>query len=336
LVRLNYRIPDAPHVRVWLKLENLQPIASFKLRAATAAIAAARADPASCALLAKHGVVTASAGNMAQGVAYIAAQQTPPVPCTVFVPDHAPQMKLDAIRRMGGTVVPITFDEWWQIIITHKAPHEGLFVHPVCSPHVLAGNGSIGCEVWEDLPAVDAVITPYGGGALSCGIANSLRELHREDTAATVTADEGKGQARAPVQIYACEVETAAPLSAALAAGQPTVVEYTASWVDGCGSKCVLESMWPLAQDLVAGSLVVTLDDAARAVKLLVERNKIIAEGAGGAAVAAAIKHARRLAAACGKKGQEEGSAPVNVVAVISGGGIDNDVLIKCLKGPSF
>ena len=157
LIRLN--VTDSP-AEIYLKLENLQPIGSFKLRGAGNAIGAAtEAD------LAK-GVYTASAGNMAQGVAWNA--QRLGLPCTVIVPDHAPQTKLDAIKRLGGEVIKVSFDEWWQIIITHEYPgQEGLFIHPVSNPKVMAGNGTIGLEILEDLPEVDAVIAPYGGGGLS-------------------------------------------------------------------------------------------------------------------------------------------------------------------------
>lgn len=283
---------DAP-AEIYLKLENLQPIGSFKLRGAGNAMAMASAHE-----LAK-GVYTASAGNMAQGVAWNA--QRLGIPCHVVVPDHAPDTKLEAIRRLGGEIIKVSFDEWWQIIVTHEyAGLDGYFVHPVSNPHVMAGNGTIGLEILDDLPDVDAVVIPYGGGALSCGIASAIRAL-KPDT-----------------RLYAAEVETAAPLSASMQAGQPMEVSYTPTFVDGIGGKSVLPEMWGLASQLLDDALVVPLDAVADAVRLLVERQRVIAEGAGATPVAAALAGL----AGTGK-----------VVCVVSGGNIDNKKLAKILSG---
>jgi threonine dehydratase len=290
LVRLN--LDDAP-AEIWLKLENLQPIGSFKLRGASHAIALA--SPAELA----RGVWTASAGNMAQGVAWQARRLG--IPCTVVAPDHAPPTKLAAIERLGARVVKIPFADWFQILETRRHPGmEGLFVHPVSDRAVMAGNGTIGLEIVEDLPEVDAILVPYGGGGLSCGIASALRAL------------------RPATRVFACEVETAAPLAASLAAGAATRVPYTASFVDGIGSPFVLADMWPLASTLLAGSLVVTLDQVAAAVRLLVERQRVVAEGAGAASLAAALTG-------------RAGGGPI--ACVVSGGNIDSGRLAKILAG---
>ncbi|MGI8551916.1 MAG: pyridoxal-phosphate dependent enzyme, partial [Dehalococcoidia bacterium] len=193
LVRLNV---DDAQAEIYLKLENLQPIGSFKLRGAGNAIALAPAQSLA------DGVWTASAGNMAQGVAWNARRLG--LSCTVVVPDHAPETKLSAITRLGGTIVKVPFDDWWQIILTgHYEGMSGRFIHPVSDPAVIAGNGTIGLEILEDLPDVNAVVIPYGGGGLSAGIGCAIRAL-RPETA-----------------IYACEVETAAPLAPSLSAGSP-------------------------------------------------------------------------------------------------------------------
>ena len=289
LLRLN--IDDAP-AEIYLKLENLQPIGSFKLRGAGNAIALA--DRARLA----EGVYTASAGNMAQGVAWNARRLG--LPCTVIVPDHAPETKLAAIARLGAEVVKVSFDEWWQIILTHEYPGQrGLFIHPVSDPAVIAGNGTIGLEILEDLPDVDAVVTPYGGGGLSCGVASAVRAL------------------KADTRLYAAEVETATPLSASFKAGTPQEVSYTPSFVDGIGGKSVLPEMWTLVHDLLDGSLVVSLDEVARALRLLLERNRVLAEGAGAAPVAAALKG---------------GAGSGKVVCVVSGGNIDSSKLVALLQ----
>lgn len=290
LVRLN--TDDAP-AEIWLKLENLQPVGSFKVRGSGNAMRLA--GPEALA----RGVYTASAGNMAQGVAYGARHLQ--VPCSVVVPDHAPRTKLEAIERLGGQVVKVPFDEWWDVIVTHDFPGlPGLFIHPVSDPAVIAGNGTIGLEILDELPMVDAVVVPYGGGGLSCGIASALKAL------------------RPDVRVYASEVDTAAPLAASLAAGEPRQVDYVPSFVDGIGGKGVLEEMWPLTRRLLAGSLVVTLSETARALRLLAERNRVIAEGAGATSVAAALE---------GKAGGGK------VVCVVSGGNIDAAKLVKILDG---
>lgn len=290
LIRLN--VDDAP-AEIYLKLENLQPIGSFKLRGAGNAISSASTKQLA------DGVWTASAGNMAQGVAWHARQKG--LRCTAVVPDHAPDAKLAAITRLGGQIVKVPFDTWWQIIVTHAFEGmNGFFVHPVSDPAVMAGNGTIGLEILEDLPEVDAVVIPFGGGGLSAGIASAVRAI-KPDT-----------------KLYACEVETAAPLAPSMAAGAPQTVSYTATFVDGIGSGGLLPDMWPLVSRLLDGSLAVALAEIAAAIKLLVERNRVVAEGAGATPVAAALS---------GQAGAGK------IVCVVSGGNIDSFKLAKILKG---
>src|SRR5579871_6518955 len=261
LVRLN--IDDAP-AQIFLKLENLQPIGSFKLRGASNLILQTDRE------LLQQGVWTASAGNMAQGVAWCARQLGPR--CTVVVPETAPAAKRAAIERLGAQIVPAPFAQWLEVFETRRYPGmEGLFVHAFADPAVMAGNGTIGLEILEDLPDVDAVVVGYGGGGLSCGIASAVRALRPE------------------VRVYAVEGETGAPLAASRAAGEPVEVAYTPSFVDGIGAPHVFPEMWPLAQRLLDDSLVVSLQETASAIRLLVERSRIVAEGAGAASVAAAL-----------------------------------------------
>ncbi|HET9824117.1 MAG TPA: threonine/serine dehydratase [Chitinophagaceae bacterium] len=289
---LRFYYDDFPG-EIYLKPENLQPIGSFKLRGAGNAMA--MADRA----LLDEGVYTASAGNMAQGVAWNARMMG--IPCRVIVPDHAPQTKLDAITRLGATFIKIPFADWWQVIMTRQFEGmKGLFIHPVADPNVIAGNGTIGLEILEDLPDVDAVIVPYGGGGLITGIASAIR------------SQKGK------IKIYASEVETAAPLAPSLQAGMPVKVEYIPSFVDGMGSGNVLAEMWPVVSRLVDASIVLSLKQIADAIKLLMERSRIIAEGAGGSSLAAALT---------GRAGKGK------IVCVISGGNINSEKLIKILSG---
>ena len=285
--------PDNFPGEIYLKLENLQPIGSFKLRGACNAMTLADRS------LLKDGVYTASAGNMAQGVAWNARAMN--IPCTVIVPDHAPQTKLDAITRLGAKFIKLPFNDWWQVLVTRKAEGmKGFFVHPVSDPPVIAGNGTIGLEIVEDLPDVDTIIVPYGGGGLISGIATAVKAL------------------KPNVKVFASEVETAAPLAPSLAADQPVTVEYTASFVDGMGSRSILAEMWPLVSRLVDDSVVISLKQIADAIKLLIERSRVIAEGAGGSSLAAALT---------GKAGTGK------IVCVISGGNIDAEKLIKILSG---
>ena len=291
LVRLN-----VDNASIFLKLENLQPIGSFKLRGAGNAIALA--DPEQLS----RGVYTASAGNMAQGVAWHARRLG--IPCTVIVPDHAPENKLAAITRLGGKFIKVPFDDWWQVLVTRQYPGvEGVFVHPVSDPAVMAGNGTIGLEILEDLPDVNTILVPYGGGGLSCGIATAVRAV-KPDT-----------------RIYACEVETSAAFAAALAADAVTKIDYKPSFVDGIGSGSVLSEMWPLAKSLLDGSIVVPLAEVAESVRILAERNRVIAEGAGATPVAAAL---------AGRGGDGELEGPV--VCVVSGGNIDFEKLVKIFR----
>jgi len=282
LVKLQASAPEAA-AEVWLKLENLQPIGSFKIRGAARAMAALDAEQLA------RGVLTASAGNMAQGVAYCARELG--IAATIIAPDTAPQTKVAAIKRLGGRVIQVPFADWWRCFETRSFPGvEATFIHAFDDPEVMAGNGVIAGELLEDRPDLEAVVVPWGGGGLACGIAAELRR-------------------RAPhIKVYAAEVATAAPLAAALAAGEPVEVEYQPSFVDGIGSRKVFASMLAHAQKLLAGSLIVTLDEAAAALRLVAERNRVILEGAAACAVAAAMS------------GRAGGG---RVAAVASGGNID-------------
>jgi threonine dehydratase len=291
LVRLH--VQDAP-AEIYLKLETLQPVNSFKIRGATNAV---RSAPAASTA---RGLVTASAGNMAQGVAWAARELG--VPATIAVPEHAPEAKLAAIERLGGRVLRMPYDDWWQVIVTSRVDGvQGLFVHPVQDEAVMAGNGTIGLEILEDLPDPDAVVIPYGGGGLTVGIASAVKAL------------------RPQTKIFTAEPETGAALHAALAAGGPIDVDYQPSFVDGSGSRCVLDSMWPLVEPLVDDAFAVPIDDAAAAVRTIAERVRVIAEGAGALAPAAAL---------AGRAGEGK------VVCIVSGGNINLAKLAEILTAP--
>ena len=289
LVRLN---ADAP-AEIWLKLENLQPIGSFKIRGASNKMAQVPREELA------RGVWTASAGNMAQGVAWNARRLG--VPCTVVVPEGAPATKIKAVERLGGTVVPVPHDEWFDTFRTHKREGiDGLFVHAFSDDAVMAGNGTIGLEVLEDLPDVDAIVVPFGGGGLVAGITSAVRAL------------------RPKAKVYAAEVATSAPLQASLAKGRPTEIEHRRTFVDGIGGPRVFPEMFALAKELLDGVIVSPLEEVAAAVRLLAERNRVVAEGAGATGVAGAF---------AGKAGTGK------VVCIVSGGNIDAATLATILQG---
>jgi len=280
LVRLNY---DAP-AEIYLKLECLQPIGSFKIRGAYNAIRKLPDEQR------RRGVWTVSAGNAAQGVALAARKAG--VPCQVLVIDAAPAAKLDAIRRLGADFVKASYDDCWKALADRSHPAmSGVFVHPFEDDNFIAGNASVGVEILEDLPDVDAIVAGFGGGGLSCGIAAAVKERGSH------------------AKVFAAEPETAAPLARSLAMGSAqSFPNWQASWVDGCGGKSVFPRMWELANHLLAGSIVPTLEETRKAMRMVAMRNHVIAEGAGACAVAAGLS---------GKAGTGK------VVCVVSGGNID-------------
>ena len=302
LVRLNVDASEvAGGAEIWLKLETLQPVGSFKLRGALHALRSA--DPE----LLRHGVWTASAGNMAQGVAYGARQLG--IKCTVAVPDNAPAGKLAAIVALGAEIVKVDRNEWFEFVIRGvPQPWEldGLFIHPCSNRQVMAGQGTIGLEILADLPDADVVITPYGGGGLTGGVASSVKLLRPE------------------CRCFACELETGAPLAPSLAAGHPVDItpRHAHAFAEGfSGGPTVISEVWPVMAANLDGSAVMSVAELARGVKLLAERNHLVVEGAGAAAVAVAL--AGRVGAGPGEK----------VVCVVSGGHIDSSVLSEILQG---
>jgi threonine dehydratase len=272
---------------LWLKLENLQTIGSFKLRGALNAM---RAQP-------PQDVVTASAGNMAQGVAWAARELG--VRATVVAPETAPRAKLDAVERLGARVVPVPHEVWWQTMVERRYPGiDGLFVHPVEDELVMAGNGTIGLELCEQLDAFDTVVVPWGGGGLTTGIASAVKAL------------------RPDVRVVTAEPETAAPLAAAMRAGEPVEIEYVPSFVDGAGGRALLPTMWSRAQELVDEAVAVPPVDVEGALRTLAARARVVAEGAGGLALAAATN---------GDYGR--------TICIVSGGNIDAEVYASILAG---
>ena len=280
LVRLLHNVAGAPEI--WLKLENLQPINAFKLRGAANAVALLSEEER------RKGVWTISAGNAGQGVAY--AARAAGVPCTVVVIETAPETKVERMRALGATLVKAPFDSCWRAMDERAFPGvEGTFVHPFDDHDFVAGNATVALEILEDLPNVATVISAIGGGGLIAGIGSTMRAL-------------------APnVRVLGAEPETAAPGAKSFAAGSPQVFdEWQVSFVDGAGGKSIFPRMWERLRDTVDGSVVVTLDEVKAAMRLVAEKSRVIAEGAGALSVAAALRQT---------------SGPV--VAVISGGNID-------------
>ena len=237
---------------------------------------------------------------MAQGVAWMARELG--IPATIVAPHNASMSKLAAVERLGGRIVRTSWDEWWAGMEAGQVDGvDGYFVHPVRDPRVMAGNGTIGLELIEDLDAFDAVLIPWGGGGLTTGIASAVKALRPE------------------TEVYVCEPETGAPVTAAFAnGGVPVKVEYTASFIDGAGSGALLPEMWEHAQSLLTDAFSISLADAAAGVRLLLERGRIVGEGAAGLPVAAAV---------AGLAGEGR------VVCIVSGGNIDPHRLAEILEG---
>ena len=292
LVPLNVALADT---EIYLKLENLQPIGSFKLRGAINAMRSAVHKTL------EAGVWTASMGNMAQGVAWGAREMG--VKATVVVPEDAARSKLAAMEELGASIRKIPRDAWFNLILySHNYPGmTGLFIHPASNRHVMAGQGTIGLEILEDLPDVNAVVTPFGGGGLTAGVASSI------------------GVLKPSTRRYACELDTGAPLAPSLKAGRPVTItaEPAPKYASGfSGAPSVAEEMWPILSSVVDDSLLMSLEELATTIKLLVERNHIVAEGAGAAAVATAL---------AGRAGNGK------IACVVSGGHIDLDELNQIL-----
>ena len=290
LIRLH--APESP-AEIWLKLECLQPIGSFKIRGAANAMRSA--SPESL----QRGAFTTSAGNMAQGVAWTAREMG--IPATIVVPDHAPEAKLLAIERLGGRIIKVEYERWWQAMVEGSYPGvEGLFVHPVQNDAVMAGNGTIGLEISEQLEDIDTVLVPWGGGGLATGIASALKVCSPT------------------TKVYSCEPATGAPMHASFVAGTPIGVDFQPSFVDGSGSKALLPAMWERAKPLLSGAFAPTLDETAAAVRMLATRARVVAEGAGALALAAALS---------GIAGEGR------IVCIVSGGNIDPAKLALILGG---
>ncbi|WP_269933101.1 threonine ammonia-lyase [Aminobacter sp. HY435] len=290
LVRLDLGLPDR---QIFLKLETLSPIGAFKLRPALNALLSRDADALA------NGVATTSSGNMAYGMAWAANRLG--VPMAAYMYSGAPQTKISGVRRLGGEVRFISMETWWQYIIGADRPDfPELLINPVTDQAVLAGNGTIGMEIIEDLPEVDVVLAPYGGGSMTTGVASAVKTL--------------KPQAK----IFAVEDENAAPVTAALAAGRIVDIETRPSFIKSIGGPSLVPQLWPVARELVDGAVTVSLDQVTEAMRLLFSKAKIVAEGAGAASLAAAITSEHAIG---------------NVVCVISGGNIDATAYATVLAG---
>jgi threonine dehydratase len=286
---------DREGSQIYLKLENLQPLGSFKIRPALNALKTMDRERL------RGGVLTASAGNFGQGLAFAAREIG--VPATVVVPEGSAATKAQALAELGAKVIRLPFDEWWTVLTRRGiAGENGAFIHPVAESAVIAGNATIGAEILEDLPNCDTVVVPFGGGGLGCGIGSVMRRL------------------KPTVRMIVAESEAAQPAAAALANGRPTRVPHIQSFVDGMGSTTVLEEMWPLVRRMVDQAICVSFAQIAEAIRLLARRHHVIAEAAGATSVAAAVT---------GQAGKG------NIVCIVSGGNIDAAKLAAILNGQS-
>ena len=284
----------APHGKtIHLKLENLQPVGSFKIRPiGNAVLARAPAELTS-------GIYTTSTGNSALGLAFMARRLG--IAATAVVPVNAPQAKLEKLRRLGARIDMRPIEEWWQAIRTGALEgQQGVYIDAVRDPDSLAGDATIGVEILAQSPDIEAILIPFGGGGLACGIACAVRALKPD------------------VKIIACELATAHPLKAAFDAGAPTETPHAPGFVSGVGFGSVLPEMWPLVKTMIDGVITVSLTEVAAAIKAMVECNRIVAEGAGAVSVAAALTGRYTETRVC---------------AVVSGGNLDSSMLATILGG---
>jgi threonine dehydratase len=278
---------------VRLKLENLQPIGSFKLRPVGNAVLASTREQLA------RGIYTSSSGNSALGVAWMARGLG--IDATAVVPANAPEAKLEKLRELGARIQMISVEQWWQAIRTGSlGDASGLYIDAVRNPACLAGDATVGLEILEQYPDVEAIFVPFGGGGLACGVACAVREVNPK------------------VKIIACELETAQPCKAALAAGGPVETAPDAGFISGVGFSTVLPEMWPLVSTYVDGAITVSIAEVVNAIRLMVEHNRVVAEGAGAIPVAAALSGRYEFSRVC---------------AVVSGGNLDNGALTKILQG---
>jgi len=273
---------DLPDIR--LKLENLQPTNAYKIRGAANAVASLSDEERS------RGVWTISAGNAGQGVAY--AARAAGIPCSVVAIETAPQTKLDRMRALGATIIPVSYTEAWKAAEAHEFDRvDGTFVHPFDNHEFISGHGTMGLEIVEDCPDVQTVIAAIGGGGLITGVGSAVKALKPD------------------VRVIGAEPETASPYAFSLAQGGPSKFpEWEASFVDGAGGQSVTQRMWDRMQPVVDGAITVTLDQVREAMRLMAEKARVVSEGAGALALAAALTG-------------EAGDGPI--VCVVSGGNID-------------
>ncbi len=281
---------------VHLKLENLQPAGSFKLRPIGNAMLSRPPDAL------RSGVHTYSSGNSAIAMAWMAKRLG--ITATAVVPEGAPESKLQLLRALDARIVAQPFAQWWNAVTSGDHPRlDSIYIDAVRDPAAFAGNGTIALEILEDLPDVDAIFVPFGGGGMACGIANAARAL------------------RPAVKVIVCELETAHPFKAAREAGGPVDSPCDPGFVTGVGFGSVLPEMWPVASRLIDDTMTVSLSEVVNAIRLLAEKNKVVAEGAGAIAVAAALSNRHRFGTVC---------------AVVSGGNLDSALLAKILRGQNI
>nr|WP_283937281.1 pyridoxal-phosphate dependent enzyme [Sphingomonas anseongensis] len=274
--------PDGPDIR--LKLENLQPTNAYKIRGAANAVAMLSDEDRA------RGVWTISAGNAGQGVAY--AARAAGIPCSVVAIETAPKTKLDRMRALGATIVPVSYEEAWKAAEAHAFEGlDGTFVHPFDNHDFIAGHGTMGLEILEDAPNVRTVIAAIGGGGLITGVGSAIKALKPD------------------VRVLGAEPETAAPYALSLRNGEPSkFTDWQASFVDGAGGQSVTARMWERMQPVVDGSITVSLEQVREAMRLMADKARVVSEGAGALALAAALTG-------------EAGDGPI--VCVVSGGNID-------------
>jgi len=278
-----------------LKTENLQITGSFKVRGAYFRIAMLSEEER------QKGVIACSAGNHAQGVA-LAAQRMG-ANATIFIPSIAPLSKVEATKELGADIKLIdgVYDDAYEAAVAYQKEHGGVFIHPFDDIDVIAGQGTIGLEVLEQLPELDAIVVPIGGGGLISGIAFAIKKL------------------KPSCKIYGVQAAGASSMYTSLENKERTYLKQVSTFADGISVKYPGEATFDLCSQYVDQVVTVTDDEIATAILTLMEQQKLVAEGAGATAVAAVLFDKLPIK---GKK----------VCAIVSGGNIDVNILSRVIS----
>lgn len=279
---------------ILIKPEVLQPTGSFKIRGVYNWVASL--TPNEC----KKGFSTFSAGNTARSLGYVA--QIYGVSCRSILPEYAPANKVEALRNLGVETLLVSFDEMIKWVFAEGWKRESYaFLHPWTEPKMIAGHGTIGLEIIEDLPDVQTVFVPVGGGALIAGVGGAIKEL------------------KPSVRIVGVQTRSYPSLQASFQAGKPVWIDPKPTICDGVAVPFVADQMYPLLRKIVDDVVTVPEEKVKAAIKQLMLKNKLIVEGAGALSIAAALE----------MPAEKQGKT----ICLVTGGSIGPEALSTIISG---